>query len=71
MWGGLFSTFDCTLVAVRKKEDPWNSIAAGAMTGGLALGGLLVVCFKGSLLRGLQKLRVRHQSAGPDFSLFY
>ncbi|EFN59485.1 hypothetical protein CHLNCDRAFT_138099 [Chlorella variabilis] len=34
VWGGLFSTFDCTLVAVRKKEDPWNSIAAGALTGG-------------------------------------
>lgn len=35
VWGGLFSTFDCTLVAVRKKEDPWNSIAAAALTGGL------------------------------------
>ena len=34
MWGGLFSTFDCTLVAIRHKEDPWNSIAAGALTGG-------------------------------------
>ena len=34
MWGGLFSTFDCTLVALRKKEDPWNSIASGALTGG-------------------------------------
>ena len=34
VWGGLFSTFDCTLVAVRHKEDPWNSIAAGALTGG-------------------------------------
>lgn len=34
VWGALFSTFDCTLVAVRKKEDPWNSIAAGALTGG-------------------------------------
>ncbi|KAK2075825.1 hypothetical protein QBZ16_001566 [Prototheca wickerhamii] len=34
VWGGLFSTFDCTLVALRKKEDPWNSIAAGALTGG-------------------------------------
>ena len=33
VWGGLFSTFDCTLVALRKKEDPWNSIAAGALTG--------------------------------------
>ncbi len=34
VWGGLFSAFDCTLVAVRKKEDPWNSIGAGALTGG-------------------------------------
>jgi len=34
VWGGLFSTFDCTLVAIRRKEDPWNSIAAGALTGG-------------------------------------
>lgn len=34
VWGGLFSTFDCTLVALRRKEDPWNSIAAGALTGG-------------------------------------
>lgn len=35
VWGGLFSTFDCTLVAIRKKEDPWNSIASGALTGGV------------------------------------
>eukprot|EP00873_Tetraselmis_striata_P001125 jgi/Tetstr1/421389/TSEL_012357.t1 len=34
VWGGLFSTFDCSLVALRRKEDPWNSIAAGALTGG-------------------------------------
>ena len=37
VWGGLFSTFDCTLVAVRHKEDPWNSIAAGALTGASCL----------------------------------
>lgn len=37
VWGGLFSTFDCTLVALRKKEDPWNSIAAGALTGAALL----------------------------------
>lgn len=50
--------FDCTLVAVRRKEDPWNSIAAGALTGGVlqlrtglqsaarsaAFGGVLLVC---------------------------
>jgi import inner membrane translocase subunit TIM17 len=34
VWGGLFSCFDCTLVAIRHKEDPWNSITAGALTGG-------------------------------------
>ena len=35
VWGGLFSTFDCSLVAIRRKEDPWNSIASGALTGGV------------------------------------
>lgn len=35
MWGGLFSTFDCSLVYLRKKEDPWNAIMSGAMTGGV------------------------------------
>ncbi|XP_050368012.1 mitochondrial import inner membrane translocase subunit TIM17-2-like [Argentina anserina] len=34
VWGGLFSTFDCTMVYLRQKEDPWNSIISGAATGG-------------------------------------
>jgi hypothetical protein len=35
VWGGLFSsTFDCTFLYLRQKEDPWNSISAGAVTGG-------------------------------------
>ncbi|CAN6485811.1 unnamed protein product [Victoria cruziana] len=34
VWGGLFSAFDCSMVYVRQKEDPWNSIIAGAATGG-------------------------------------
>ncbi|KAE9597295.1 hypothetical protein Lal_00007685 [Lupinus albus] len=34
VWGGLFSTFDCSMVYLRQKEDPWNSIFAGAATGG-------------------------------------
>ncbi|KAG9335288.1 hypothetical protein JZ751_005392 [Albula glossodonta] len=33
VWGGLFSTIDCGLVRLRGKEDPWNSITSGAMTG--------------------------------------
>ena len=35
VWGGLFSTIDCGLANVRGKEDPWNSISSGALTGAL------------------------------------
>ena len=35
MWGGIFSVTDCTLIATRKKDDPFNSIAAGGLTGGI------------------------------------
>ncbi|KAL6501995.1 hypothetical protein OROGR_027128 [Orobanche gracilis] len=62
VWGGLFSTFDCTMVYVRQKEDPWNSIMAGAATGGFlhmrqglgaasksaALGGFLLALIEGA-----------------------
>ncbi len=33
VWGGMFTAVDCSLVFVRKKEDPWNSITSGAITG--------------------------------------
>ena len=32
-WGLTFSLCECSLVALRKKEDPWNSIMSGATTG--------------------------------------
>jgi len=35
VWGGTFSTIDCTLAHLRQKEDPWNSIMSGAATGGI------------------------------------
>jgi mitochondrial import inner membrane translocase subunit TIM17 len=35
VWGGLFACCDCTLTALRQKEDPWNSICSGAATGGI------------------------------------
>ena len=35
VWCGLFSSLDCTLIAIRNKEDPWNSITSGAMTGAI------------------------------------
>ncbi|XP_077862830.1 mitochondrial import inner membrane translocase subunit Tim17-A-like [Saccoglossus kowalevskii] len=61
VWGGLFSTFDCCLVKIRKKEDPWNSITSGALTGAVlaarngalamvgsaAVGGVLLAMIEG------------------------
>eukprot|EP00567_Pseudictyota_dubia_P016259 CAMPEP_0197440548 /NCGR_PEP_ID=MMETSP1175-20131217/7030_1 /TAXON_ID=1003142 /ORGANISM="Triceratium dubium, Strain CCMP147" /LENGTH=207 /DNA_ID=CAMNT_0042970681 /DNA_START=128 /DNA_END=747 /DNA_ORIENTATION=+ len=35
VWGGLFACCDCSLTAIRQKEDPWNSICSGAATGGI------------------------------------
>nr|DBA21325.1 TPA: hypothetical protein GDO54_017982 [Pyxicephalus adspersus] len=35
VWGGLFSTIDCSLLRIRGKEDPWNSISSGALTGAI------------------------------------
>lgn len=35
VWGALYSSFDCSLSAIRQKEDPWNSILSGAATGGV------------------------------------
>jgi import inner membrane translocase subunit TIM17 len=45
VWGGMFSTFDCALIQIRKKEDPWNAIMSGALTGGFlsARGGTSMV----------------------------
>jgi len=34
IWGTMFSTYDCTVKGIRQKEDHWNSIIAGFMTGG-------------------------------------
>lgn len=61
VWGGLFACCDCTLTAIRQKEDPWNSIMSGAATGGLlaaragpkaatqaaAVGGVLLALIEG------------------------
>lgn len=34
-WGGMFSVVDCSLAHIRKKEDAWNSVGSGFITGGL------------------------------------
>ena len=33
MWGGTFSATNCTLEAIRKKEDSWNKVGSGFVTG--------------------------------------
>ncbi|KAI8806267.1 Tim17/Tim22/Tim23/Pmp24 family-domain-containing protein [Cladochytrium replicatum] len=35
VWSGVFNAGDCLLAHVRGKEDSWNSIMSGAMTGGV------------------------------------
>ena len=34
VWGGMFSTFDCAVKGYRQKEDMWNGIISGFLTGG-------------------------------------
>jgi len=50
VWGGLFSTFDCTVRGIRRKEDAWNPIIAGFFTGGsLAIRGGLKSARNGAI----------------------
>jgi len=52
VWGGLFSTIDCTLIKMRGKEDPWNAIISGAATGGILAARSGVGAMAGSALIG-------------------
>jgi len=52
VWGGLFSTIDCSLIKVRGKEDPWNAIISGAATGGILAARSGVPAMVGSALIG-------------------
>ena len=71
VWGGMFSTFECTLIAVRRKEDPWNAITSGALTGAVlaARGGPASAIMGGvmggvilALIEGLQITLTKAQS---------
>ena len=54
VWGGMFSTFDCAVKGVRKKEDPYNSIIAGFLTGGcLAIRGGWRASRNGAIMCGI------------------
>lgn len=61
IWGTLFSTFDCAMIHYRQREDPYNSIVSGALTGAVlaarggfgasmrsaAVGGVLLALIEG------------------------
>ncbi|XP_016930549.1 mitochondrial import inner membrane translocase subunit Tim17-B [Drosophila suzukii] len=51
-WGAVFSIVDCSLVKVRQKEDPWNSIVSGAVTGGILASRNGVAAMAGSAIIG-------------------
>lgn len=56
--------FDCSLAYMRQKEDPWNAIMSGALTGGVlaARGGMGVAvrsaAFGGVLLALIEGLNI-------------
>uniref|UniRef100_A0A8C5W039 Translocase of inner mitochondrial membrane 17B n=1 Tax=Microcebus murinus TaxID=30608 RepID=A0A8C5W039_MICMU len=52
VWGGLFSTIDCGLVRLRGKEDPWNSITSGALTGAVLAARSGPLAMMGSAMMG-------------------
>ncbi|XP_017085698.1 mitochondrial import inner membrane translocase subunit Tim17-B [Drosophila eugracilis] len=51
-WGCVFSIVDCTLVHLRKKEDPWNSIMSGTIAGGILSSRNGVAAMLGSAIVG-------------------
>mmetsp|Transcript_20456 Transcript_20456/g.72344 ORF Transcript_20456/g.72344 Transcript_20456/m.72344 type:complete len:187 (-) Transcript_20456:164-724(-) len=77
VWGGLFSVFDCSFAYMRKKEDPWNAIIAGACTGGVlaaragpraiamnaAIGGVLLALIEGVGI-WINKISAQQMQAG-------
>jgi len=52
MWGFTFSLTDCILSRLRKKEDSWNSIMSGGITGAVLTARLGVPTMAGSAFVG-------------------
>lgn len=79
VWGGLFSTIDCGLVRLRGKEDPWNSITSGALTGAVLaarsgpfamvgsamMGGILLALIEGFGILLTKYTAQQFQNPGP------
>ncbi len=50
----LFSSFDCTLAYVRKKEDPLNAIGSGFLTGAVLAARGYAIGISANLFRGVE-----------------
>lgn len=35
MWGGVYTSMDCLMIYYRGKDDPFNAVIAGFVTGGV------------------------------------
>ena len=69
VWGGMFSTFDCAIKGWRQKEDAWNAIASGFLTGGcLAARSMFFVPFGPLGGYALRRLNYRWPEVGFRFS---
>jgi len=54
LWAGIFASVDCLFIHYRQRDDPYNAIAAGFITGGvLAIRGGVSVAFRQAMLGGL------------------
>lgn len=54
LWGGIFSSMDCLLIYYRQKDDPWNAVMAGCITGGvLAIRGGASQAFRQAIMGGI------------------
>ena len=54
LWGGIFASCECMLISMRQKDDSYNAIVSGFVTGGvLAIRGGGSVAFKQAMFGGL------------------
>eukprot|EP00397_Hematodinium_sp_SG-2012_P018089 GEMP01018515.1.p2 GENE.GEMP01018515.1~~GEMP01018515.1.p2 ORF type:complete len:221 (+),score=50.66 GEMP01018515.1:46-708(+) len=74
VWGGTFSAVDCSLQYVRQRDDHWNAIASGFVTGGVLaarggvksagrnalIGGVLL-----ALIEGVSSIVFRSTASSP------
>ena len=65
----MFSSYDCAVKGYRQKEDPWNAIIAGFLTGGsLGIRGESTCSEQGFLSSNYRNGAVRKERADYDIA---